>query len=159
MTTRSSPLEFKALTLEVKALTERHFEGHAAVFGNVDQGGDVVLPGAFARSLTEHQRAGTTPSMFWMHDAGAVPGVWKTLEEDAKGLHVVGELVDTALGNELRTLLQTKAVTGLSIGYRSVVVDFDREGHRLLKDVELWEVSLVSLPMNPRARVAAVKGS
>jgi HK97 family phage prohead protease len=149
-------LEFKALGLEVKALTGRHFEGHAAVFGNVDQGGDIVLPGAFARSLGEHKRQGTMPPMLWMHNPTAVPGAWTSLEEDAKGLRVVGELVDTELGNEMRTLLQTKAVRGLSIGYRSVVVDFDRDGHRLLKAVELWEVSLVSLAMNPLARVEAV---
>lgn len=153
----SRPLELKALEFEVKALNDRQFEGHAAIFGNVDQGGDIVFPGAFTRSLTEHKRAGSTVPMFFQHDPARVPGVWRAVEEDAKGLHVIGELVDTELGNEMRTLLQAKALTGLSIGYRSVIADFDRDGHRLLKELELWEVSLVSLAMNPLARVAAVK--
>jgi HK97 family phage prohead protease len=152
----TSTVEFKGLALELKALGAREFEGHAAVFGNVDAGGDIVLPGAFRRSLAAHQRADTMPAMFWMHDPTAVPGVWTAIEEDARGLHVVGALVDTPLGNEARTLLQTKAVRGLSIGYRTVTVDFDRAGHRLLRDVDLWEVSLVSLAMNPLAKVEAV---
>ena len=95
--------------------------------------------------------------MFWMHDPRAVPGVWKSMNEDATGLHVVGELVDTELGNELRTLLQKRAVRGLSIGYQATDIDFDRDGNRILKAVDLWEVSLVSLAMNPLAQVEAVK--
>ncbi len=150
----STRLRFR---LDLKALDEREFEGHAAVFGNVDLSGDVVIEGAFQRSLARHRRDSTMPPMFWMHNPGAVPGVWKEIHEDEKGLHVIGELVETQLGDEMRTLLQKKAVRGLSIGFRTVDVDFDKEGNRLLKEIDLWEVSLVSLAMNPKAKVTAVK--
>lgn len=145
--------------LEVKALHAREFEGHAAVFRNVDQGGDIVMPGAFRRSLTDHTRAGTWPPMFWMHDPAAVPGVWKAMEEDATGLRVIGELIDTQLGNEVHELLTKQAVRGLSIGYRVPPggSDVDRDGHRLLKEINLVEASIVTLAMNPLARVEGVK--
>lgn len=145
------------VALEIKALGAREFEGHGSVFGNVDLGGDIVLPGAFKRSLAEHRKAGTLPQMFWMHKPDAVPGVWTEMREDDRGLYVRGELVDTQLGNEMRTLLQRKAVRGLSIGFRLVDFDYDDDGNRLLKEIDLWEVSLVSLAMNPLAKVEAVK--
>lgn len=144
-------------SLEIKALGEREFEGHGSIFRNTDLGGDIVVPGAFRRTLAEHRKAGTMPLMFWMHNPSEVPGVWKEMGEDDEGLHVQGELVDTQLGNEMRTLLQKKAVRGLSIGYLPTEVDFDKDGNRLLKAVDLWEVSIVSLAMNPLARVDAVK--
>src|SRR6185312_7368346 len=146
-----------ALRLDVKALGAREFEGHGSVFKNVDLGGDVVMPGAFAKSLAQHRSDGMMPPMFWMHDPSQVPGKWLDMGEDEKGLSVRGELVDTPLGNEIRTLLQKNAVRGLSIGYVPTEVDYDKDGNRLLKQIDLWEVSVVSLAMNPFARVDAVK--
>lgn len=150
-------LEYKTVALELKALDERELEGHGSVFKNVDLGGDVVLPGAFARTLAEHKRAGTLPQMFWMHSPAEVPGAWEDMREDERGLYVRGVLADTVLGNEMRTLVRMKAVRGLSIGYRLRDWDYDSDGNRLLKEIELWEVSLVSLAMNPLARVEAAK--
>jgi hypothetical protein len=92
-----------------------------------------------------------------MHDPSRVAGVWHEMKEDDTGLFVRGELADTELGNEMRTLLKMKAVRGLSIGYRATDTDYDKDGNRLLKEVDLWEVSLVSLAMNPMAKVEAVK--
>jgi hypothetical protein len=70
---------------------------------------------------------------------------------------VKGILADTPLGNEIRTLLKMDAVKGLSIGYRTIKDSFNKAGQRLLKELELWEVSVVSLPMNPLAQVAHAK--
>lgn len=142
---------------EIKALSKHEFEGHGAIFGNIDMGGDVVLPGAFNKSLAEHKRAGALPQMFWMHDAAQVPGIWKEMHEDGDGLFVKGELVDTQLGKEMHTLLSTKAVRGLSIGFRVIDAEFDGDGIRKLKEIDLWEVSLVSLAMNPLAQIEAIK--
>jgi HK97 family phage prohead protease len=144
-------------SLEIKALNDREFSGHGAVFGNVDLGGDIIVPGAFKRTLAAHKRAGSMPAMFWMHAPDQVAGVWHDMKEDDRGLFVRGELADTQLGNEMRTLLKMKAVRGMSIGYRTMDSDFDRDGNRLLKEVELMEVSIVSLAMNPLAKVEAVK--
>lgn len=143
--------------LEIKAVSGRNFEGHGSVFGNVDRGGDIVLPGAFAKSLAQHKSDGTMPLMFWMHDPSQVPGVWTDMKEDADGLWVKGEVLDTTLGRDVRELLSKKAVRGLSIGYVPGDVGWDRDGNRLLKQVELHEVSVVSMAMNPLARIEAVK--
>ena len=144
-------------SFELKALSSRQFEGYGSIFGNVDLGGDIVLPGAFKNSLAKHKSAGTMPQMFWMHQPDKVPGVWLEMEETNKGLYTRGELVDTDLGNEMRTLLQKKAVRGESIGYRTIDSEYDKDGNLLLKEIDLWEVSLVSLAMNPMAQVESVK--
>lgn len=143
--------------LEVKSLSSMQFEGHGAVFGNVDLGGDVILPGAFKRTLAQHKANGTLPSMFWMHDMSRIPGKWLDVTEDERGLPVKGELAPTELGKEIHTLLKMDAVSGLSIGYIPTDVEYSSDGVRLLKEVELLEVSIVSIPMNPKAHIAHVK--
>ena len=145
------------IPLQIKKLSDREFEGHGSIFGNEDLGGDVVLPGAFKRSLAKHKKAGSLPQMFWQHDPSRVLGKWLSIKEDEDGLKVKGTLAPTPLGDEIRVLLQMDAVKGLSIGFRTIDQDFDDDGRRLLKELELWEVSVVSLPMNPLAQVAHVK--
>lgn len=145
------------IPLQIKALENREFEGHGSIFGNEDLGGDVVLPGAFSHTLAEHRKSGSFPQMFWMHDPSRVPGMWTDMREDDNGLKVKGVLADTELGNEVHTLLTMKAVRGLSIGYRTIKDEWTEDGTRLLKELELWEVSVVSLPMNPLAQVAHAK--
>jgi len=145
------------IPLEIKSLSDREFSGHGSIFGNVDLGGDIVVPGAFKRSLAQHKKAGGLPALFWMHDPSRVAGKWLDMSEDKTGLQVKGVLADTPLGNEIHTLLKMDAVKGLSIGYRTLDQDFDKDGNRLIKEAELWEVSVVSLPMNPLAQVAHVK--
>lgn len=146
-----------SVRFEIKTLGPREFEGYGSVFGNTDLGGDIVVPGAFAESLGEHKSNGTMPLMFWMHQADQVPGVWHDMAEDRKGLYVRGEILDTALGRDVRLLLEKNAVRGLSIGYRAVASDWREDGTRVLKQVDVHEVSIVSMAMNPLARVEAVK--
>lgn len=143
--------------LEIKSLSSMQFEGHGAVFGNVDLGGDVLLPGAFTRTLAKHKAEGTFPAMFWMHDQTRIPGKWLDIAEDDTGLPVKGELALTDLGKEVHTLLKMDAVGGLSIGYMPTEVEYAEDGVRLLKEVELFEVSIVAIPMNPKAQIAHVK--
>ena len=145
------------IPLQIKQLEAREFEGLGSVFGNEDLGGDIVLPGAFAKTLAEYRKTGTSPPMFWMHDPTRVPGKWLEMSEVDDGLRVKGVLAPTELGNEIHTLLTMEAVKGLSIGYQPTEVDWDKDGRRLLKQVNLWEVSVVSLPMNPLAQVAHAK--
>jgi len=149
--------EFLNIAFDIKSLSAREFDGHAAVFRNVDLGGDIVLPRAFKRTIAEHKKDGGLPPMFWMHLPDRVPGKWLEMAEDDRGLKVHGLLAETDLGNEMHTLLKMEAVRGLSIGFRTRDVDFDADGNRLLKEVDLWEVSLVSLAMNPLAQVESVK--
>ena len=129
-----------SIPFEVKSLDDAgRLEGYASVFGVVDHGGDVVLSGAVAQSLATYAKDGAWPPMFWAHNPAQIPGVWTHMEEDGKGLRVRGQLLDTALGQDVRTMLKQKAVRGLSIGFSTAPggVDFDREGRRLLKAVEL----------------------
>ena len=133
--------------------------GYASTFGgDADSHGDVIAPGAYAASLKAHRAAGTMPLMLWQHDTTQPIGAWLNLTEDAKGLQVSGRLIlETAKGAEAYALLKGGALNGLSIGYR--VKDFDRlpGGGRLLKEIELIEVSLVSIPAASTARITSVK--
>jgi HK97 family phage prohead protease len=131
-------------------------QGYASLFGVEDRGGDVVVAGAYARSLKGLEAAGRGVKMLWQHDPSEPIGVWDEVREDARGLWVRGRLLDeVARAREAAALIAAKAVDGLSIGYRTVVAEKDGKGRRLLKELELWEVSLVTFPMLPGARVGA----
>lgn len=143
--------------LDIKALRTREIQGHGSVFGNVDLGGDVVARGAFAETLAQHKANETLPQMFWMHNWEKVAGRWDDMSEDKRGLAVKGTLAKTVLGDEMRELLSMKAVRGLSIGFFIKDADYNDDGVRVIKSVDLHEVSLVSLAMNPLAQVEAVK--
>lgn len=146
------------IPFQVKSLKDREVEGYGSTFGNVDLGGDVVLAGAFQKSITRHAKNGTMPKMLWNHDAYGLPiGIWKQIEEDKTGLRMLGELADTQMGNDVRTLARMKAIDAMSIGYYPVDMEFDNTGTRLLKEIDLQEVSLVNFPMNPRAVIQGAK--
>ncbi|NHB77950.1 HK97 family phage prohead protease [Rhodobacter calidifons] len=138
-------------------VTEGHLvEGYASLFGKTDQGGDIVQKGAYAASLKRLAARGGRVKMLWQHDPGQPIGVWDEVREDATGLWVKGRiLTEVERGREVAALVQAGAIDGLSIGYRTVKAERDRKGRRLLSELELWEVSLVTFPMLPEARVAA----
>jgi uncharacterized protein len=129
------------------------FAGYAAVFDRPDRGGDVVRAGAFERSLK--RRAGAVP-LLWQHDAARPVGRIEYLKEDKRGLRVIARLSDGRAGREAAALLSEGAVRGLSFGYR--VRRAKGEAPRELEELDLVEVSLVTLPMQPKARVHAVEG-
>jgi HK97 family phage prohead protease len=139
------------------SVTDGHvMAGYASVFGKKDRGGDVVQKGAYAASLKRLAAAGGRVKMLWQHDPGQPIGVWDEVREDATGLWVKGRiLTDVAKGREVAALLAAGAIDGLSIGYRTVRAERDGKGQRLLAELELWEVSLVTFPMLPEARVAS----
>jgi len=128
------------------------FAGYAAVFGRPDRGGDVVRAGAFERSLK--RAAGAVP-LLWQHDPARPVGRIEYLREDKRGLRVIARLSGGAAGREAAALLREGAVAGLSFGYR--VRKASGTKPRALEEVELVEVSLVSVPMQPKARVHAVE--
>jgi uncharacterized protein len=144
--------------LELKALDDAGtFEGYASVFGNVDSGGDKVMPGAFVEGLASARRTGRTVKMLWNHDPNQPIGVWDDLAEDAKGLWGKGRMIlEVPKAREVHALAKAGAVGGLSIGYRTK--EAAPEGNvRLLKKLDLFEVSMVTFPMNERAKVTSVK--
>ncbi|MEM9708446.1 MAG: HK97 family phage prohead protease [Pseudomonadota bacterium] len=131
-------------------------EGYASLFGTRDTGGDVVAPGAYAASLKSLAAEGRRVKMLWQHDPTQPIGIWDEVREDEKGLYVKGRLLsDVARAREAAALIEAGAIDGLSIGYRTVKAEKDQKGGRLLAELELWEVSLVTFPMLPDARVGA----
>ena len=133
------------------------FEGYASLFGQPDLGRDVVVPGAFAAALKRRGVAGIR--MLWQHDPAEPVGRWLRIEEDARGLRVRGKLnLAVERAREIHALTKEGAVDGLSIGYRVERARPDRAGGvRRLESLDLWEISLVTFPMLPGARVSAVK--
>ncbi len=155
MTTRA---ETKRASLPLaQATTAGVIEGYASLFGVVDSGGDIVMPGAFARSLARRGAKGV--KMLWQHNAAEPIGVWTSLTEDVKGLKVVGRLdLSVARAREALSLIRGGAVDGLSIGFRAVRVATDKSsGFRRLSEIDLWEISVVTFPMQTLARIDAVK--
>ncbi len=132
------------------------FEGYASVFGVPDMARDVVMPGAFQQSLAG-QRAGSV-KLLWQHDPSQPVGIWSRLGEDSRGLFCQGQLnLDVQRGRELYALMRQGAINGLSIGFKTVKARKDSSGGRQLLAVDLWEISLVTFPLLPLARVSGVK--
>lgn len=133
------------------------FEGYASLFGVADLGGDLVMPGAFRDSLVRRGAVGV--KMLWQHNPAEPIGNWEEIAEDGRGLFVRGKL-DLAVGRarEVRALLRSRAVDGLSIGFKTERSRRDQKsGLRRLEKLDLWEISVVTFPMLPDARVSAVK--
>ena len=125
--------------------------GYASIFGVADSGGDVVRAGAFARPVGEGKRL----PLLWQHAADEPIGFVERLSEDGRGLRVVARVAaDTRRGGDAAALLKAGALDGLSFGYRVRASRPDRaRGLRELTDLEIIEVSLVTFPMQPRARI------
>jgi HK97 family phage prohead protease len=144
--------------LEIKGVTEAGlFEGYASTFGERDLGGDIVVAGAFAKSLKVRGAKGVR--MFADHDSRKRIGVWTEIAEDEKGLAVKGRLLlEKQDGKDAYVDLKEGALDGMSIGFRTKLDSYDgRRKARMLKEVDLMEISLVSFPMNENARVTGVK--
>lgn len=157
-------MQHKSFGLEVKDVSDAGvIEGYASVFGGTpDSYGDVIAPGAFANTLVTHKREGTMPLMLWGHDSSQPPiGNWTDMAEDGKGLWVQGQVdLEDSMGQRVHRALKRKSARGLSIGYetRDAEKDPKRPGVRVLKDIDLWEVSPVNFPAQRRATVTNVKG-
>jgi HK97 family phage prohead protease len=135
------------------------FEGYGAVFGNVDQHDDIIEKGAFRRTLSEKPLSAI--KMLFQHDSHQPIGIWTDMKEDERGLYVKGKLlIKVQRAAEVLELMRNKVIDGLSIGYKTIKSMRDEStGIRKLLDVDLWEVSAVTFPANPQARVDAVKDS
>lgn len=129
-------------------------EGYACLFGITDLGRDLVLPGAFAETLARQGPEGVR--LLYQHDPAEPIGVWSEMFEDARGLYVRGTLSPhVARARECAALVRERALDGLSIGFRTVEARVDPKARlRRIARVELWEVSVVTFPMQPGARIA-----
>ncbi len=150
--------EVKLLPAPVVAVGEGGiFEGYASLFGVPDLGKDVVQPGAFADSLARRGVGGVR--LLFQHDPAAPLGRWLSIAEDFRGLRVRGQLnLAVERAREIHALLREGAIDGLSIGFRVERARHERStGLRRLEKLDLWEISIVTFPMMPGARVSGVK--
>lgn len=154
-------LDFSLEIKEGSVTEDGEFMGYASVFGGEpDSYGDVVSPGSFVSSLKQGGRNGSGIAMLWQHDPSLPIGVWKSVQEDARGLYVIGSVDKTVspMGIPVYSLLKKGAIKGMSIGFRTVLSNTDETTHiRTLKEIELWEISLVTFPASKRAQVISVK--
>lgn len=129
-------------------------QGYASLFDRIDLGRDVVLPGAFEASL--QRRAPRDIRMLWQHDPSEPIGIWTDIKEDRNGLRVRGSLLpDVQRGRELAALITRGAIDGLSIGFRAVRSKRDPNAKlRRIAEIDLWEISLVTFPLLPGARLS-----
>lgn len=132
------------------------FAGYASLFGEADLGKDVMERGAFATSLKARGAAGIR--MLFQHDPAEPIGVWTEMREDARGLFARGQLnLEVARAREVLALMRGGGLDGLSIGFRTVRSRRGASGLRHVTEADLWEVSVVTFPMQPLARVQTVK--
>jgi uncharacterized protein len=156
----AQPPQRVSATLRAAQVSPAGFvEGYASLFGVEDQGRDVVMAGAFRASLARRPAAGVR--LLFQHDPAEPIGVWDEIREDARGLYVRGHLIEeVARAREVLALIRAGALDGLSIGFhaRRAVRDA-RTGQRRLYEIDLMEISIVTFPMLPGARVNAMKAS
>lgn len=146
-----------AFSLEIKMLDEGgHFAGYASVFDVPDSQRDIIARGAFERSLAEKRGS---IRLLWQHKQDEPIGLFSHIFEDSKGLYVEGMLIlSSARGKEAHSLLKSGAIDGLSIGFVPVKFHYETKNNfRMITDLDLFEISLVTFPANENARVTVVK--
>lgn len=159
-------MEMKRLCVpfEVKEFNEEDlyfsFSGYAATFNNVDRGGDVILPGAFTKTLgaiMAQSKEGKLP-ILWQHDASVPLGVFTMLKEDPHGLYVEGRMpkADTFVTGRVMPQMKAGSIDSMSIGFITVDADYE-DSKRFLKEINLIETSFVTIPMNTLAKVTSMK--
>ena len=152
------PTEAQFTRLDLKSVaTDGAFEGYASLFNREDLGHDVVLPGAFRDTLVQRGAAGIR--MLFQHDPAEPIGVWESLAEDRNGLIARGRLLPAvARAREVLSLMRAGAIDGLSIGFKALRSRRDPVSRvRRIERIDLWEISIVTFPMLPDARISSVK--
>jgi len=150
--------ECKFLTASLDEISlDGEFSGYASLFGKTDLGNDKVAKGAFSKSVRARKPAGIR--MLFQHNPDKPIGVWEEIVEDEKGLFVRGRITkDVANGAEVLSLMRSGAIDGLSIGLKTKRSRRDKKsGTREILEADLWEISVVTFPMLPDARVSQVK--
>jgi HK97 family phage prohead protease len=151
-------LEAKFLALDLKNVDQSgHFAGYASLFEREDLGRDVIAPAAFSETLKKRGTRGV--KLLFQHDPNQPIGVWTRLKEDARGLYAEGRLMEeVARAREVASLMRAGALDGLSIGFRALKARRDpRTGIRRIEKLDLWEISVVTFPMLPEARISRIK--
>jgi len=167
---QSNEMEYKTFPFNIIEYEEKEdkaqnkfgiIKGYASTYGNEDRGGDIIESGAFTKSLKRYQNDGRPIKMHYQHSHTDIIGGFPIdqVREDEKGLFVKGEInLNVQKGKEAYALAKQGVLSDMSIGFSINDMDYNKNGDiRILKDLELWEISLVGEPMNPEARITSVK--
>ena len=151
------------IPLKIKSVSETgEFSGYGSVFGVKDSYSDIVMPGAFKASLAHWQEKGQLPAMLWQHNMSEPIGIYTKMEEDDTGLYVEGRLLINGdpLAKRAHVHMKAGSLSGLSIGYTLTDYEWDKGKEAwMLKEIDLWELSLVTFPANDEARISEVKAA
>lgn len=153
------PIELKGIKLECKlSADKRRFEAYASTFGNVDHDQDLILPGAFTKTIAEAFPANKI-KVLWQHNWSQPIGRPVAMQQDSKGLLTETELSRTTLANDAIALLEDGVVDKTSIGFWIPAGKSSRrpDGVREIAEVALMEYSLVTFPANDQAVITGVK--
>lgn len=149
------------IPFEIKSISDTGaFTGYGSVFGVKDSYSDIVIKGAFTNSLNKWKEKGRLPALLWQHKMDEPIGYYTKMVEDDNGLYLEGQLLidDDPLAKRAHAHMKAKSLSGLSIGYILNDYDYDKEKSAfILKDIDLWEVSVVTFPANDEARIDNVK--
>lgn len=146
---------------DVKEVDEEgNFSGYASVYNVIDAYRERVAPGAFANSLRKWATRGRLPPALWQHRPAEPVGPFTKMVEDERGLYTEGQLLvkDVVRAREARALMMSKTVDGMSIGFNSIVEEYDKTENLItLKEIDLWEVSIVTFPANQESLITEVR--
>lgn len=146
-------MQYKSTKFEIKALSDNVFEGYASYFNNVDSYDEVIMSGAFKKTLSENKNR---IKVLWQHDTSEPIGKPIFMEEDSQGLYVKAQVSMTDIGKKAMTLMRDGVVDEMSIGY-DVIKDEYKGNKRMLKEVRLWEFSPVTFGANDKAKITSAK--
>lgn len=156
-------VKYLNVPLKIKSVSDTgEFEGYASVFDVIDSYGDVVVKGAFQKTLEEWKKRGDLPPVLWQHQMSEPIGPFLEMREDEHGLFVRGKLLvdDDPLAKRALAHMKAGSVKGMSIGYIVVDAEYHKQDDLYyLKEIDLWEVSIVTFPANTEAKITEVKQS
>lgn len=149
-------LEFR--TLEIKSMNETDngemfIEGYGAYFGNVDGCDDIIEKGAFTKTLSENKGR---IAFCWQHEIDEPIGKIESIEEDGLGLKLRVRISDSE--NDIKTKIREGILKEMSVGFQTMIATYDENTDvRTIKEVKLWEVSLVTIAANELAVITNIK--
>lgn len=146
-------MKYKSSKFEIKAIDDNTFEGYASYFNNIDSYGDIIVSGAFTKTIQENRNR---IKILWQHDTNEPIGVPQVMAEDSQGLYVKGKISMTDTGKKAMILMRDGVITEMSIGY-DVIKEEYQGNKRILKEIRLWEFSPVTFGANDKAKITNAK--
>ena len=148
---------YKAISIDSESIDAENgiVEGYGSVFGNVDSDGDIIVNGAYAKTISENA---ARIKYCWQHDIWSPIGKFESLVEDQTGLKFKAIVPPTRLGKDALTLMKNGVITENSVGFSIIKADYNNDGIRIIREVKLYEISCVTLAANPLAMITDAKG-